>query len=108
MLQQLAERGASFFLAGLRSKQKKTILSRARKICCVENRVVEARQPAGPQECGEASLCCGQNADFERNEEENRPAIERPSARVERLVDHRAVPLQKIEESGHRETTNQH
>src|SRR3569623_98553 len=88
--------------------QNNPVRGRSRKSSRVENRVMEARQPTGPQECCETAQCGGKHTDFERHEEKYRPAIERSSARVERIVDHRTVPLQKIGESGHRQTTSQH
>ena len=56
--------------------------------------MMEPRQAAAHQERDEAGERRGQHADLEGHEQEHGPGIERPSADVDRVVDHRAVPLQ--------------
>ena len=77
------------------SKQKKMVLRGALESGNFEQRMMQARQPARPQEGDDAAKRRREHADFERDQQKNLPGIERPSAAVQRIVDYGAVPLQR-------------
>ena len=70
------------------------ILCRPLETGYLEQRMVQARQAAGPQESDDAAKRRGEYPDLERDQQEHLPGIERSSADVQRIVDDGAVPLQ--------------
>ena len=69
---------------------------------CRRGRPHDHRKAMTPRERG------GENANFERHQQEHRPGIQRPAAAVDGIVDNRAVPLQAECERGDGQAADQH
>ncbi len=73
--------------------KEEPVAQRQRKARYVEYRMVRARQPVKRQHPQHRRHGCRKDRQLESDRHKGRPTVERPPADVERIMDHRRIPL---------------
>ena len=82
--------------AGDRRRQEEAVLAGALEPCAANSGWCGRGRPRDRKATRPASAAAGSPTSKARDQE-GRPAVQRPAADVERIVEHRAVPLQPVE-----------
>src|SRR2546423_6109772 len=76
--------------------EEETAARREIKIRRVENRMAQSRQSVEREKAEERSQRRTEHRKLEGRWDESGPRVQRPSSRVDRIIDHRAVPLHEV------------